>query len=106
MTFDDFFLDDRLLQALEKLDFKTPTAIQEAAIPVILEGKDILAGAATGTGKTAAFVLPLLQQLIDEPNRSQQAKILMMAPTRELAFQIQHVVKQLAKNINIEILQN
>ena len=103
MTFDDFFLDDRLLQALEKLDFKTPTAIQEAAIPVILEGKDILAGAATGTGKTAAFVLPLLQQLIDEPNRSQQAKILMMAPTRELAFQIQHVVKQLAKNINIEI---
>ena len=103
MTFDEFFLDDRLLQALEKLDFKTPTAIQEAAIPVILEGKDILAGAATGTGKTAAFVLPLLQQLIDEPNRSQQAKILMMAPTRELAFQIQHVVKQLAKNINIEI---
>lgn len=103
MTFDDFFLDDRILQALEKLDFKTPTAIQEAAIPVILEGKDILAGAATGTGKTAAFVLPLLQQLIDEPNRSQQAKILMMAPTRELAFQIQHVVKQLAKNINIEI---
>ena len=103
MTFDDFFLDDRLLQALEKLGFKTPTAIQEAAIPVILEGKDILAGAATGTGKTAAFVLPLLQQLIDEPNRSQQAKILMMAPTRELAFQIQHVVKQLAKNINIEI---
>ena len=103
MTFDDFFLDDRLLQALEKLDFKTPTAIQEAAIPVILEGNDILAGAATGTGKTAAFVLPLLQQLIDEPNRSQQAKILMMAPTRELAFQIQHVVKQLAKNINIEI---
>ena len=65
MTFDDFFLDDRLLQALEKLGFKTPTAIQEAAIPVILEGKDILAGAATGTGKTAAFVLPLLQQLID-----------------------------------------
>ena len=102
MTFDDFFLDDRLLQALKKLDFKTPTAIQEATIPVILEGKDILAGAATGTGKTAAFVLPLLQQLIDEPNRSQQPKILMMAPTRELAFQIQHVVKQLAKNINIE----
>ena len=102
MTFDDFFFDNRLLQALEKLDYKTPTAIQEAAIPVILEGKDILAGAATGTGKTAAFVLPLLQHLIDEPNRSEQAKILMMAPTRELAFQIQHVVKQLAKNINIE----
>lgn len=102
MTFDDLFLDDQLLQSLAKLDFKTPTAIQEAAIPVILEGKDVLAGAATGTGKTAAFVLPILQHLIDEPNRSQQAKILMLAPTRELAFQIQHVVKQLAKNLDID----
>jgi ATP-dependent RNA helicase SrmB len=102
MTFDDLFLDDQLLHSLAKLDFTTPTAVQEAAIPVILEGKDVLAGAATGTGKTAAFVLPILQQLIDEPNRSQQAKVLMMAPTRELAFQIQHVVKQLAKNLHIE----
>jgi len=102
MTFDDLFLDDQLLHSLAKLDFKTPTAIQEAAIPVILEGKDVLAGAATGTGKTAAFVLPILQQLIDEPNRSEQAKVLMLAPTRELAFQIQHVVKQLAKNLHIE----
>ena len=63
-----------------------------------------MAGAATGTGKTAAFVLPLLQQLIDEPNRSQQAKILMMAPTRELAFQIQHVVKQLAKKPLLQVV--
>ena len=101
MTFDDLMLDDALLQALEKLDFQTPTAIQEATIPVILEGKDVLAGAATGTGKTAAFVLPTLQQLIDEPNTSGQPKILMLAPTRELAFQIQHVVTQLAKNIKI-----
>jgi ATP-dependent RNA helicase SrmB len=101
MTFDDLMLDDTLLQALAKLDFQTPTAIQEATIPVILEGKDVLAGAATGTGKTAAFVLPTLQQLIDEPNTSGQPKFLMLAPTRELAFQIQHVVTQLAKNIKI-----
>jgi ATP-dependent RNA helicase SrmB len=101
MTFDDLFLDDQLLSSLTKLDFKTPTAIQQAAIPVILERKDVLAGAATGTGKTAAFVLPLLQQLIDEPNQSGQAKALILAPTRELAFQIQHVIKQLAAGLNI-----
>ena len=101
MTFDDLFLDDQLLSSLTKLDFKTPTAIQQAAIPVILERKDVLAGAATGTGKTAAFVLPLLQQLIDEPNQSGQAKALILAPTRELAFQIQHVVKQLSAGLNI-----
>ncbi len=102
MTFDDLMLDDALLQALTRLKFQTPTAIQEATIPVILEGKDVLAGAATGTGKTAAFVLPALQQLIDNPNKSKQPKILMLAPTRELAFQIQHVVNQLAKRLNID----
>jgi len=102
MTFDDLMLDDALLQALTKLKFQTPTAIQEATIPVILEGKDVLAGAATGTGKTAAFVLPALQQLIDTPNTSKQPKILMLAPTRELAFQIQHVVNQLAKRLDID----
>ena len=101
MTFVDLFLDDQLLKSLAKLDFKTPTAIQEAVIPVILERKDVLAGAATGTGKTAAFVLPILQQLIDEPNHSDHATVLILAPTRELAFQIQHVVKQLAYGLDI-----
>jgi len=101
MTFDDLFLDDKLLSNLEKLGFKTPTAVQEEAIPFILEGKDVLAGAATGTGKTAAFVLPALQLLIDEPNKSKQPKILMLAPTRELAFQIQHVVNQLSKGLDV-----
>ena len=60
MTFDDLYLDDKLLLELKHLKFETPTAVQEATIPVILEGKDVLAGAATGTGKTAAFVLPVL----------------------------------------------
>ncbi|PHS70602.1 MAG: DEAD/DEAH box helicase [Methylophaga sp.] len=101
MIFDDFFLDEKLLQVLEKLDFQTPTAVQEAAIPFILEGKDVLAGAATGTGKTAAFVLPVLQQLIDEPNTNQQPKVLMLAPTRELAFQIQYVVERFSRHLDI-----
>lgn len=103
MTFDDLFLDDALLNALNSLDFKIPTAVQEAAIPFILQGKDVLAGAATGTGKTAAFVLPALQLLIDTPNRDKDRfpRILILAPTRELAFQIQHVVKQLSKQLDV-----
>lgn len=101
MTFNELLLDDKLLLAVERQGFKTPTAIQQASIPFILEGKDVLAGAATGTGKTAAFVLPALQHLIDEPNTEQHAKILMLAPTRELAFQIKHVVDQLAKQLKI-----
>ncbi len=101
MTFDDLFLDDRLLLELSHLKFETPTAVQEAAIPVILEGKDVLAGAATGTGKTAAFVLPVLQQLIDEPNVNKVPRVLMLAPTRELAFQIQHVTDQLTRQLDI-----
>jgi ATP-dependent RNA helicase SrmB len=103
MTFDDLMLDDALLDALNKVNFKTPTAIQEAAIPVILEGKDILAGAATGTGKTAAFVLPALQLLIDEPETRENPRILMLAPTRELAYQIQHVVEQLGKRLSPKV---
>ena len=101
MTFDELLLDDKLLDALTSIKFAAPTAIQQATIPFILEGKDVLAGAATGTGKTAAFVLPALQQLIDEPNNGPDPKILILAPTRELAFQIQHVVTQLAKNIKV-----
>lgn len=103
MTFDDLMLDDTLLGALEKLNFVTPTAIQEAAIPFILEGKDVLAGAATGTGKTAAFVLPALQLLIDESEKRENPRILMLAPTRELAYQIQHVVNQLSKQLNPKV---
>ena len=94
-------LDDRILDALQSIQFTTPTAIQEATIPFILEGKDVLAGAATGTGKTAAFVLPALQMLIDEPNRNLQPQILILAPTRELAFQIQYIITQLSKNMNV-----
>jgi ATP-dependent RNA helicase SrmB len=101
MTFDDLFLDDQLLSSLTKLGFETPTPVQAASIPLILEGKDVLAGAATGTGKTAAFVLPALQLLIDEPNTKKQPKVLMLAPTRELAFQIQHVVNQLSKGLDV-----
>lgn len=102
MTFDELFLDEILVETLTKLSFHTPTPVQQAAIPVILDGQDVLAGAATGTGKTAAFVLPILQSLIDEPNQTPHARALILAPTRELAYQVQHVIKQLGQALDIK----
>ncbi|WP_321326155.1 DEAD/DEAH box helicase [Thiomicrorhabdus sp.] len=95
MTFEELDLDPALLDAIEQLKYHKPTPIQEAAIPVLMNRRDLLAGAATGTGKTAAFVLPVLQYLLDEPQRSNQPRVLLLAPTRELAFQIHKVLKQL-----------
>lgn len=98
MTFEELDLDPVLLDAVEKQNFHKPTPIQEAAIPALMERLDVLAGAATGTGKTAAFVLPCLQYLLDEPQHANQPRVLMLAPTRELAIQIHKVVKQLSEN--------
>ena len=96
MTFEELDLDPQLLSAVEQQRFHKPTPIQEAAIPAMLDRLDVLAGAATGTGKTAAFVLPVLQYLLDEPQHPNHPRALLLAPTRELAFQIHKVVKQLA----------
>ena len=85
-SFDALGLSGQLVEAIRQLGFENPTPIQEQAIPILLQGKTDLVGLAqTGTGKTAAFGLPLLD-LIDESNRTTQALIL--APTRELSVQI------------------
>ena len=97
MTFDDFDLDDVLLSAIKKLNYYKPTPVQMQAIPALLERHDVLAGAATGTGKTAAFVVPMLQFLLDEPRRADHPRIMVLAPTRELAFQIHKVIRELAE---------
>jgi len=96
-AFTELDLDDALIAALSSLHFNRPTPIQQAAIPVLLEGRDLLAGAATGTGKTAAFVLPALQQLLDEASVPQQPRKLLLAPTRELAQQIHQNVQALGR---------
>ncbi|MCU4676885.1 ATP-dependent RNA helicase SrmB [Catenovulum sp. 2E275] len=98
MNFSDLELDDVLLQAVEQAGYKKPTVIQQLAIPPALEGKDVLASAATGTGKTAGFVLPALQHLLDYPrNRAANGvRILILSPTRELAEQTYKVAKQLS----------
>ncbi|WP_394125895.1 DEAD/DEAH box helicase [Vibrio hepatarius] len=96
IQFSDLALNDSILSALDGMGFVSPTPIQAAAIPHLLAGKDALGKAQTGTGKTAAFSLPLLNK-IDLGQRKPQAIVL--APTRELAIQVAAEVKNLGKNI-------
>lgn len=86
MSFQDFKLSQNVQMGLTDMGFKKPTPIQEQAIPQVLAGKDILASAQTGTGKTAAFAIPLIEKLSEKPEKGIRALIL--APTRELAIQI------------------
>ena len=90
MTFKDLKLIEPLLEAVAKQGYTEPTPIQEQAIPHILQGKDLIGIAQTGTGKTAAFVLPILQKMSESPRRiiPKHPRTLVLAPTRELAAQI------------------
>ncbi|PCJ24862.1 MAG: ATP-dependent RNA helicase RhlE [SAR86 cluster bacterium] len=93
MTFKALGLYDSLLRAVEKTGYTEPTLIQQKAIPVILEGKDVMAAAQTGTGKTAAFTLPMLQLLSGRTNTKRNSmRALILTPTRELAAQIQESI--------------
>ena len=85
MNFEQFSLDPRILAGVRTAGYTTPTPIQNQAIPVVLAGRDVLGLAQTGTGKTAAFILPILQRLIVGPSR--RVRALIIAPTRELAEQ-------------------
>ena len=95
MNFKDLGLSSPLLDALTKAEYKSPTPIQEAAIPVILKGKDILGIAQTGSGKTASFVLPTLMRLQKDTSlKNRHVKVLTIVPTRELAVQVNEVFQQ------------
>ena len=94
MNFTELGLQSALTQICESVGFTEPTPIQQQAIPAILEGSDIIACAETGTGKTAAFLLPLIQQLTE--NKSKGVAVLVLAPTRELATQIEAACRQFA----------
>lgn len=97
MSFESLELDPILLRAVEECGFERPTTIQSQVIPVAMEGRDIMASAPTGTGKTAAFLLPILQHMLDFPRRRPgPARALILTPTRELALQIETQAKQLA----------
>jgi ATP-dependent RNA helicase RhlE len=94
LNFEQFNLDSRLMQGIKVAGYQTATPIQEAAIPAALRGRDIIGTAQTGTGKTAAFVLPILNKLLDGPRGI--PRTLIVTPTRELAEQINQVVHQLS----------
>jgi len=100
MTFKDLKLIEPLLKALESIGFNSPTPIQEQAIIPILNGQDIFGCAQTGTGKTAAFSLPVLQHLHGKP-ASRHTRALILAPTRELALQISDNIRSYSKYVQI-----
>ena len=101
MKFDELNLHQSLTKAIEELKYETPTSIQQQAIPIILNNKDVLGSAQTGTGKTAAFALPILHHLINQKNNSKKIKTLVVTPTRELAIQIAENFTYYAKYTNI-----
>ena len=97
MTFNELGLSADLLRAVEDQGYETPTPIQRQAIPHILDGHDILAGAQTGTGKTAGFTLPMLQRLENRPSGPRRVRALILTPTRELAAQVNESVRTYGK---------
>jgi ATP-dependent RNA helicase RhlE len=101
VLFKDFSLSPPLLKAVEALGYTEPTPIQERAIPVVLAGRDLMAAAQTGTGKTAAFALPLLERLLQNPVRQRSPRALVLVPTRELAAQVSDACRALARNLPI-----
>jgi ATP-dependent RNA helicase RhlE len=99
MTFEDFGFDYDVLDGILEMGYKTPTPIQQQAIPIILQNNDLIACAQTGTGKTAAFVLPILHKIITTDIR--HINTLILVPTRELALQIDQQIEAMAYYINV-----
>ena len=109
MRFDELGLAPELLRAISEKGYTDPTPIQAQAIPIVLAGQDLMGGAQTGTGKTAAFTLPLLQRILTFASPSPSparhpVRILMLAPTRELAIQVYESVKTYSKYVPIRSL--
>lgn len=104
MSFNEFELDTRLEKGISSLGYTKPTRVQQLAIPEALDGLDILASAPTGTGKTAAFLIPAIQYLLDFPrNAPGFARVMVLAPTRELAYQIYDVAEKLASSTDLKV---
>ena len=103
MGFTKLGLSDAILEAVKKQGYDTPSPIQEKSIPLVLEGRDVMAAAQTGTGKTAGFTLPILQLLSKgQPTKSNQVRTLILTPTRELAAQVQDSVSTYGKQLPLK----
>jgi len=99
--FEDYYLKRELLMGIFEKGFEKPSPIQEEAIPVILAGRDVLARAKNGTGKTAAFIIPCLEKCDPTLNKIQ---VLMLVPTRELALQTSAIVKEISKHMEVQVM--
>lgn len=104
MKFEDFGFDESINKALIDSGYKIPTPVQEQAIPAILKGRDLLGCAQTGTGKTAAFALPIINGLVKDKEGIQPKpiKALILTPTRELAIQIRDSFREYSKYTDIK----
>ncbi|MBA5687081.1 DEAD/DEAH box helicase [Rugamonas apoptosis] len=103
MSFTSLGLAPSLINAVAEIGYQEPTAIQRAAIPAILRGEDVLGAAQTGSGKTAAFALPLLQSLLDNRSGPRQLHGLVLVPTRELAAQVGESIRKLAQHLPMQV---
>jgi ATP-dependent RNA helicase RhlE len=102
LLFEQLGLIEPILRALEAEGYKTPTPIQEQAIPVVLKQRDLLGCAQTGTGKTAAFAIPVLQLLTENKSKARGIRALVLTPTRELAIQIDESFKAYGRGLNLK----
>ena len=103
MTFEELGLHQDIIKALNEQNYGEPTPIQKQAIPPLLEGRDVLGLAKTGTGKTAAFTLPILQKLLTTPVENNPIRALILAPTRELAIQIGENIEKYAAHTELQV---
>lgn len=105
-SFEDLCLHPVLMKAVEQMGFEQPTPIQQAAIPFLLEGRNVVAQAQTGTGKTAAFALPMLHHLLAEESQPFDGRVraLVLAPTRELAIQVAEATSRMGKNSPVRVM--
>ncbi|KTD82214.1 DEAD/DEAH box helicase [Legionella waltersii] len=105
MSFKSLGFIEPILRAVDELGYLEPSPIQLQAIPAILRGRDVLASAQTGTGKTASFVLPILQRIHDKPRaKSNRAKVLIVTPTRELAAQVHQSIREYGSHLSLRSL--
>lgn len=102
--FAELGLDPRLTTALSRLGYEEPTPIQAQAIPLLLQGRDMVGQAATGTGKTAAFALPLIHRLAQEKANSGAVRALILVPTRELALQVSEAIHRYGKELGVSVV--
>lgn len=104
MSFSSFNIDPRLEQSVSALGFTQPTPIQSATIPTAMTGRDILGSAETGTGKTAAYLLPIFQRILLAPGRAHHVRALILVPTRELALQVAEQAELISAGTGLHVL--